>query len=112
MPKARNGNVRSTLHSVKIPKNNFSRENSQSPKTPKTPKTPADEGLEYFESAFKQGEEPVRVYEMQLDPDGGPNKNRSVCFTAALPETSNLNIDSLVYASPSCVQAIYFACHA
>ncbi|KAI0792141.1 glycoside hydrolase family 13 protein [Abortiporus biennis] len=50
---------------------------SASPVTPKTPKTPADEGIDFFESAFKQGEEPISVYELQLDPDGGPNEDRS-----------------------------------
>ncbi|KAH9945728.1 glycoside hydrolase family 13 protein [Amylocystis lapponica] len=50
---------------------------SQSPVTPKTPKTPADEGIDFFEAAFKQGEKPIRVHELQLDPDGGPNKDRA-----------------------------------
>lgn len=45
---------------------------------PKTPKTPADEGIDFFESTYKPGDEPIRVYEIQLDPDGGPNKDRSV----------------------------------
>lgn len=76
MTKARK--VKSTLHSVKIPANNITHTSSESPKTPKTPKTPADEGIDFFESAFTQGEEPIRVYELQLDPDGGPNKDRSV----------------------------------
>ncbi|CAL1714662.1 unnamed protein product [Somion occarium] len=75
MTKARK--VKSTLHSVKIPANNITHTSSESPKTPKTPKTPADEGIDFFESAFTQGEEPIRVYELQLDPDGGPNKDRS-----------------------------------
>lgn len=44
----------------------------------KTPKTPADEGIDFFESAFNPGEKPIQVYELQLDPDGGPNKDRSV----------------------------------
>ena len=44
----------------------------------KTPKTPADEGLEFFESAVGKGEAAIKVYELRLDPDGGPNKDRSV----------------------------------
>ncbi|KDQ61755.1 glycoside hydrolase family 13 protein [Jaapia argillacea MUCL 33604] len=44
---------------------------------PKTPKTPADEGIEFFESAVRPGEGPIRVFELRLDPDGGPNKERS-----------------------------------
>ena len=64
-----------------IPKNNVvdnASQNSASPRTPKTPKTPADEGLDFFESAFKEGEPAIRVYELRLDPDGGPNKDKSV----------------------------------
>jgi glycogen debranching enzyme len=40
-------------------------------------KTPADEGIAFFESSLP-GEEPIRVYELQLDPDGGPSKDRAV----------------------------------
>ncbi len=42
------------------------------------PKTPADEGIDFFEQGIKHGEEPIRVYELQLDPDGGPTKERAV----------------------------------
>ena len=45
----------------------------------KTPRTPADEGIAFFESEFKKGEPPVRVYELALDPDGGPSKEVEVC---------------------------------
>lgn len=45
---------------------------------PTTPKTPADEGIEFFESATVDNKAPIRVYELPLDPDGGPNKDRSV----------------------------------
>jgi len=49
------------------------------PKTPlKTPKTPADEGIAFFESLILPGEGPVRVFELQLDPDGGPSKDKAV----------------------------------
>ena len=68
-------------HTVIIPKNNVASDYGQrsaGPRTPKTPKTPADEGLDFFESAFKQGEPPIQVYELRLDPDGGPNKDKSV----------------------------------
>ncbi|KAI0305846.1 glycoside hydrolase family 13 protein [Multifurca ochricompacta] len=47
-----------------------------SPTIAKTPKTPADEGIDYFESAIRHGEEPIRVYELPLEPDGGPSKSR------------------------------------
>ncbi|KAF8478259.1 glycoside hydrolase family 13 protein [Gautieria morchelliformis] len=42
-----------------------------------TLKTPADEGIAFFESSRLPEEEPVRVYELQLDPDGGPSKDRA-----------------------------------
>lgn len=44
---------------------------------PATPKTPADEGIEFFQSAAL-GDAPIRVYELRLDSDGGPNKDASV----------------------------------
>lgn len=49
---------------------------SNSPFTPVTPKTPADEGLDFFSSAVSPGQSPVSVFELRLDPDGGPNKDR------------------------------------
>ncbi|KAG2039901.1 glycoside hydrolase family 13 protein [Suillus americanus] len=42
-----------------------------------TPKTPADEGKEFFLSSRSADERPICVYELRLDPDGGPNKDRS-----------------------------------
>lgn len=42
------------------------------------PKTPAEEGLEFFGSAVKPGEGPIRVYELQLGADGGPSKDLQV----------------------------------
>lgn len=44
---------------------------------PATPKTPADEGIEFFQSATL-GDQPIRVYELRLDDDGGPVKDASV----------------------------------
>ena len=44
----------------------------------KSQKTPADEAIAFFESPYSKDEEPVRVYELSLDADGGPNKDRSV----------------------------------
>jgi glycogen debranching enzyme len=43
-----------------------------------TPKTPADEGIDFFEGAIAPGETPISVYELRLDPDGGPSKELSV----------------------------------
>ncbi|KAF9244670.1 glycoside hydrolase family 13 protein [Melanogaster broomeanus] len=44
---------------------------------PTIPRTPADEGKEYFLSPRSDGEQPIHVYDLRLDPDGGPNKERS-----------------------------------
>ncbi len=51
-----------------------------SPTFTKTPKTPADEGIDFFESAIRHGETPIYVYELPLEPDGGPSKSREVCL--------------------------------
>jgi glycogen debranching enzyme len=65
--------TRSKPAAVHIPQQGFD------PSAPmKTPKTPADDALDFFESAIKPGEAPIQVYELKLDPDGGPNKDRSV----------------------------------
>ena len=48
--------------------------------TPNTPKTPADEGVEFFQSEVHSGESPIHVYELRLDPDGGPSKDLSVRY--------------------------------
>ncbi|KDR65730.1 hypothetical protein GALMADRAFT_81520 [Galerina marginata CBS 339.88] len=47
------------------------------PTAPLTPKTPADEGIEFFQSQALTGDSPIRVYELRLDPDGGPSKELS-----------------------------------
>jgi len=43
----------------------------------RTPKTPQDEGIFWFEHGDSKGE-PIQVYELKLEPDGGPNKDRMV----------------------------------
>jgi glycogen debranching enzyme len=48
--------------------------------TPNTPKTPADEGIEFFQAEVHSGESLIPVYELKLDPDGGPSKELSVCL--------------------------------
>ena len=77
MPRAAK-KAKAAIASVKIPKAVPTDPNSTSPQTPKTPKTPADEGIEFFESVTAKGDQPIRVYELRLDPDGGPNKDRAV----------------------------------
>ncbi|KAF9005909.1 glycoside hydrolase family 13 protein [Cyathus striatus] len=49
---------------------------SDSRDEPLTPKTPADEGIDFFQSPVADGEKPLHVYELRLDPDGGPHKDR------------------------------------
>ncbi|EPQ56459.1 glycoside hydrolase family 13 protein [Gloeophyllum trabeum ATCC 11539] len=65
--------------SVKIPKRNGGSSTETSPTTDgtKTPKTPADEGIEFFEFAPIAADKPIRVFELRLDPDGGPDKDKS-----------------------------------
>lgn len=57
---------------------------------PMTPKTPADEALDFFSSTPTQDDGPVRIYELRLDPDGGPNKDRQVsCSPLSIPPIDN-----------------------
>ncbi|KZT27841.1 glycoside hydrolase family 133 protein [Neolentinus lepideus HHB14362 ss-1] len=62
---------------VKIPTNGGSSSAGSSPTSTKTPKTPADEGIEFFEFAPIAADQPIRVFELRLDPDGGPDKDKS-----------------------------------
>lgn len=45
----------------------------------KTPRTPADEALSYFSSPLSPSSlsNPIQVFELPLEPDGGPSKERS-----------------------------------
>ncbi|TFK32810.1 glycoside hydrolase family 13 protein [Crucibulum laeve] len=54
----------------------FQSQDSSHLEAPTTPKTPADEGIEFFQSQVRNGECPIRVYELRLDVDGGPHKDR------------------------------------
>ena len=99
-------------HTVVIPKNNVldsQSDKSAEPRTPKTPKTPADEGLDFFESAFKEGEPAIRVYELRLDPDGGPNKDKSVRRSCEFNITAFVHPPTrrTVYAPSSSVHALH-----
>ncbi|KAF9499398.1 glycoside hydrolase family 13 protein [Pleurotus eryngii] len=86
MPKLRRGkskpSVTIPLSKTSSAKGTRSTSSSASPTSstatsPITPKTPADEGLEFFQSEVSRGEPPIRVYELRLDVDGGPHKDRS-----------------------------------
>ena len=66
---------------IEIPRPAPSEQDSPgSAKHPQTPRTPADEAIDFFESGVKVGDEPIRVYELALDPDGGPNKDLQVAY--------------------------------
>lgn len=49
-----------------------------SPEIDDTTRTPADEGIMFFESPVSGTQEPIRVYELKLEPDGGPSKDKAV----------------------------------
>ena len=66
--------AKAAFTSVTIPKYDPTDVNGDAPKTPKTP---ADEGIEFFESAGRK-DAPIQVYELKLDPDGGPSKDKAV----------------------------------
>ena len=65
---------------IEIPKSDGSEQGSAKYSKTSGPRTPADEAIDFFESGFKMGDEPIRVYELTLDPDGGPNKDRQVAY--------------------------------
>ena len=67
--------AKAALTSVTIPKHDPTDVNGDAPKTPKTP---ADEAIDFFENAVIPGETPIQVFELKLDPDGGPSKDKSV----------------------------------
>lgn len=98
-------------HTITIPKSHGVEQTPPKyPKTPHTPRTPADEAIDFFESGFKQGDEPIRVYELPLDPDGGPNKDRQVCavfasddFRTRCDASMSLGWTRLVYFESSIV---------
>ncbi|OBZ69694.1 hypothetical protein A0H81_10059 [Grifola frondosa] len=89
MPKAHK--VRPALHSVTGPKAapiGPPSGDSSSPKTPKTPKAPADEGIDFFEATFKQGEKPICVYEL-----------RTYVFRRHIPHMSCVSLEAGTPAS-------------
>ncbi|KAF9268988.1 glycoside hydrolase family 13 protein [Marasmius fiardii PR-910] len=65
------------------------------------PKTPADEGIEFFQSALAPGEAPLCVYELRLDVDGAPHKDRSYIRLppAYVPYILRVSIDAGTPAS-------------
>lgn len=82
MAKSRNsayGKAKPPSLTTKPSKNGSSSGSSaSSPVSSVAPKTPADEGIEFFQSEVRSGETPIHVYDLRLDVDGGPHKDRSV----------------------------------
>ena len=44
----------------------------------RTPRTPADEGIAFFEGPVGRTEGPIQVFELELEADGSPTKEKSV----------------------------------
>ena len=67
---------------IKLPQNGSNGSNGHYPQSlgMKTPKTPQDEALAFFASGDVAGE-PVQVWELWLENDGGPGENKSVSLT-------------------------------
>jgi hypothetical protein len=61
--------------SIQIPKSNGSNANGNTNGV-KTPKTPQDEAIAFFSSGSDG--QPVQVWELWLEDDGGPGDNKSV----------------------------------
>jgi len=69
---------KATPSGLKLPTNRTSGHSSVSNGGLKTPKTPQDEALAFFSQTSHGGAEPVQVWELQLEDDGGPAESKSV----------------------------------
>jgi glycogen debranching enzyme len=69
---------RQASHNITIPPPDITKSSGL-----KTPKTPADEGIDFFETVATK-DSTIQVYELKLDPDGAPSKEKSVCMFYAL----------------------------
>ncbi|KAG9077449.1 hypothetical protein FS749_010656, partial [Ceratobasidium sp. UAMH 11750] len=67
---------------------------ADAPKTP-GPKTPADDAIDFFEST-ERGTKRINVYELKLEEDGGPNRERSYTRLppAYIPYVLRVTIDA------------------
>ena len=68
----------------------------------KTPKTPQDEAISFFGQDSHQGE-PIQVWELWLEDDGGPGENKSVSSMSSggPPVQSHVPVMDLQTATPS-----------
>ena len=91
---------------VEIPKHSLHGSEAESIRTPKTPQ---NEGISWFESDARHG--PVQVYELTLEPDGGPNKDRAVsCVTdTKLTRFLTVFVIIIVHASSAPLDALRLA---
>jgi hypothetical protein len=68
----------------------------------RTPKTPQNEGLSWFESYT--GKEPLIVYELALEADGGPNRDRSVSGQRVLEASDSLLTSDILKLENNSIQ--------
>jgi hypothetical protein len=64
--------------SIEMPKSNGKHATNGSTNGVKTPKTPQDEAIAFFSSGSDG--QPVQVWELWLEDDGGPDEAKSVCL--------------------------------
>jgi hypothetical protein len=91
---------------VEIPKHSL---HGSEAETIRTPKTPQNEGISWFESDVRHGL--IQVYELTLEPDGGPNKDRAVsCVTDSnLTHFLTVFVIIIVHASSAPLDALRLA---
>ncbi|KAI0033651.1 glycoside hydrolase family 13 protein [Vararia minispora EC-137] len=101
MPSQKNGRSKNGPGSIAIPARKTPISAGSSPSTAHTPRTPADEGIAFFESELKPGESPIRVWELTLEPDGGPSKDKEYIRLppAVVPYILRVSIDAGTPAS-------------
>ncbi|KAG7093876.1 hypothetical protein E1B28_007515 [Marasmius oreades] len=100
MTKARKG-ARPKVNISKVNKSSSGGSSTEISPVSAGPKTPADEGIDFFQSALTPGEAPLRVYELRLDVDGAPHKDRSYIRLppAHVPYILRVSIDAGTPAS-------------
>ena len=76
---------------------------------PTTPRTPADEGKDFFLSERSVGEQRIRVYELRLDPDGGPDKQRSASPPSRSLRASTYSRPHSIFVSHLPMSPTYYA---
>ena len=62
-----------------------------------TPKTPQDEALAFFSSDKAHEGEPIQVWELSLEDDGGPGESKSVCHDLENVFSCQIRAQSMQY---------------